>query len=77
MPVSFDLIFKLVLACFVLIIGLIALVGGLKRKPKPFFWTSNNSTYLKTSSHYIIFGTISIAIALFFIVRVLRLLDVF
>ena len=78
MPESFDLVIKLILAFFVLLIGLAAFIGGLKRKPKPFFWTSDNTwTYLKTSTHYVIFGAISILAALFFIGRIFIALHVF
>ncbi len=53
----FDVVFRSILAFFLLLIGLAALIGGLRKSPNPFFWLKpDRTTYLKTPMHYVLFG---------------------
>ncbi|MEO5562160.1 MAG: hypothetical protein ABIR18_01970 [Chitinophagaceae bacterium] len=70
MPDTIDIILKMVMASLMLLIGLAAFIGGLKRKPNPFFWIKDfKAIYLKTPTHYLIFGIVCILLSIFFLVR--------
>jgi uncharacterized membrane protein HdeD (DUF308 family) len=74
---NFDFFFRILLGLLVLLMGLAAFIGGLKRRPNPFFWLKNyKSTFLKTPTHYVIFGVIAILASLFFFVTLLVKLHV-
>jgi hypothetical protein len=69
-----EKISNLILIAAMLFVGVTALVGGIRKSPKPFFWLKKNNTlYLKTPLHYTIFGVVAILAAIFFILKWFKL----
>lgn len=69
---NLDIIFRSLLAFYLLFIGLAALIGGIRKSEKPFFWVkSNRFTYLKTPMHYILFGSVCLLAVVYWVYRIL------
>lgn len=71
---SFDEILNIVMCGFMFLIALAALIGGLRKKPNPFFWLPERKTfYLKKPVHYVIFGIAGILFSVIFVLRFLHI----
>ena len=72
MEFSFYILFRIFMGAILLFIASAALIGGILKKPKPFFWNSRAHDILKTPTQYIIFGASFMLFSITIIVKALR-----
>lgn len=73
---SFDEFSGIIMSGLMFLICLASLVGGLRKKPNPFFWLpdGHKTYYLKKPVHYVIFGIAGILLSVIFVLRFLHIL---
>jgi hypothetical protein len=75
---NFDVIAKSILALLLLFIGLTAVIGGLRKKPHPFFWLKGEQVgFLKTPMHYVLFGAVCLLAVIWWVWKLVVLYKVF
>lgn len=72
MPLNIGVIAKSILALLLLFIGLVAVIGGFRKNPNPFFWLNDERvSYLKTPKHYVLFGVVCLLAVAFWVYKLI------